>query len=230
MDPPQEPQANQPQGPQPQVDPPQDPPLNNDGANAAGGNAELVELREKLQLLQQIHNLQNAVGMPHPGHATVPKNVKVPEGRYTMSLSEYRTYSKDCVDYKTLTGLNDNQIVLQMRLNMDNDLKLAIDTNFPDWRTKTVEDAIKNVGEIVNQISNCAVYRKQFHSMMQGESEPIREFCTRLRNCSTDCLSRSHRYVHHRPDPLWYPGHVPATGTPAKTSYPEHPTTHRTVL
>ena len=123
-----------------------------------GGNAELLELREKVQLLQQIQALQNAVGMP-PGHATVPKNVKVPEGRYSMSLSEYRTYSKDCVDYKTLTGLQDNQIVLQMRLNMDSDLKQAIDTNYPNWRTSTVEEAIKCVGEVVNQISNKAVYR-----------------------------------------------------------------------
>ena len=115
------------------MDPPEeDPPLNDDGAGVvlpAEENAELIALREKVQLLQQIQTLQNAVGMPHQGHATVPKNVKVPEGRYTMSLSEYRTYSKDCVDYKTLTGLNDNQIVLQMRLNMDNDLKLAMDTN-----------------------------------------------------------------------------------------------------
>ena len=131
-----------------------------------GGNAELLELREKVQLLEQIRALQNAVGMP-PGQATVPKNVKVPEGRYSMSLSEYRTYSKDCVDYKTLTGLQDNQIVLQMRLNMDSDLKQAIDTNYPNWRTSTVEEAIKSVGEVVNQISNKAVYRKQFHAMIQ---------------------------------------------------------------
>ena len=69
----------------------------------AAENAELLALREKVQLLQQIKDLQNAVGMPQ-GHATVPKNVKVPEGRYNMSLSEYRTYAMDCVDYKTLTG------------------------------------------------------------------------------------------------------------------------------
>ena len=144
-------------------------------AEPTGDNAELLALREKVQLLEQIQTLQNAVGMTQ-GHATVPKNVKVPEGRYNMSLSEYRTYAKDCVDYKTLTGLNDNKIVLQLRLNMDNDLKLAIDTNYPEWRNNTVEEAIKSVGEIVNQISNCAVYRKQFHSMMQTDTEPIREF------------------------------------------------------
>ena len=162
-------------------------PVEGAAANAGEQDAELLALREKVQLLQQIQNLQNAVALPL-GQATVPKNVKVPEGRYTMSLSEYRTYSKDCIDYKTLTGLNDNQIVLQMRLNMDNDLKVAIDTNFPEWRTNTVEDAIKNVGVIVNQISNQAVYRKQFHNMTQTEEEPIREFCTRLRTLSTDCL------------------------------------------
>ena len=58
------------------------------------------------------------------------REVKVPDGHYNMNLSEYRTYCKDCRDYKTLTNYTDNQVVLQMRLNMDNDLKRAIDTNY----------------------------------------------------------------------------------------------------
>ena len=160
-----------------------------DGNGAQAADAELVALREKLALLQQIQTLQGQVvpnAQPRPTTA-VPKNVKVPEGRYTMSLSEFKTYSRDCVDYKTLTGLTDAQIVLQMRLSMDSDLKLAVDTNYPDWRSFTVEHAIQTVGEIVNQISNRAVYRNTFHGMCQGESETIREFTTRLRSCAADC-------------------------------------------
>ena len=159
-----------------------------------GGNAnddDLAQLRERVQLLQQIQSLQLAIATPNVQNvqnATVPKNVKVPEGRYNMSLSEYRTYSKDCIDYKTLTGYRDDQIVLQMRLNMDSDLKQAIDTNYPMWRSSTVERAVEIVGEIVNQISNCAVYRKQFHTMVQSDSETIREFVTNLRSCAADCL------------------------------------------
>ena len=37
------------------------------------------------------------------------------------------------------------------------------------------------------QMSNCAVYRKTFHNMSQGEDETIREFTTRLRSCAADC-------------------------------------------
>ncbi len=159
-------------------------------------DAEVAALRTKLALLQQIQQLQNATGLGPtvPQQVQVqtamptPKNVKPPEGRYNMSLLEFRTYAKDCMDYKTLTRYTDEQIVLQMRLNMDSDLKLAVDTNYPEWRASTVEDAIKTVGEIVNQISNCAVYRKAFNNMVQSEDEKIREFSTRLRSCAADCL------------------------------------------
>ena len=154
-----------------------------EAANAP--DAELTNLREKLALLQQIQALQGRVGATTT--AAVPKNVKVPEGRYNMSLSEYKTYSRDCTDYRTLTNQTDNQIVLQMRLGCDGDLKRAIDTNYPDWSTFTLEQAVKTVGEIVNQMSNCAVYRKTFHNMSQGEDETIREFTTRLRSCAADC-------------------------------------------
>ena len=151
---------------------------------AEAPDAELANLREKLALLQQIQVLQGRIG----GTSTaVPKNVKVPEGRYSMSLSEFKTYSRDCMDYRTLTNQTDNQIVLQLRLACDSDLKRAIDTNYTDWSTFTVEEAVKTVGEIVNQISNCAVYRKAFHHMSQGEDETIREFATRLRSCAADC-------------------------------------------
>ena len=70
---------------------------------------------------------------------------------------------------------------------MDGDLKRAIDTNYPDWGTKTVEKAIKTVREIVNQISNPAVYIKEFDSIVEGEKDSIQEFVTRLRSCAIDC-------------------------------------------
>ena len=141
--------------------------------------------------MQQIQTLQSTLGMlasplQQPS-AVLVRNVKVPEGRYNMSLSEFRTYSKDCEDYKTLTKYNDNQIILQMRLTMDVDLKRSIDTNYPDWGDKTVEDAITCVGEIVNQISNPAIYCKSFDNMVQGEKETICEYATCLHGCAMDC-------------------------------------------
>ena len=109
---------------------------------------------------------------------TLVKNGKVPEGRYSMSLSEFRTFKKDCIDYAKLsTGLSDEQIVIQIRAYMDTDLKRAIDTNYGDnWNNDTVVQAVEKVGEIVSHISNPAVYRKQFDEMNQGEKESIKEY------------------------------------------------------
>ena len=54
---------------------------------------DLQALREKVALLEQIRVLQGQVGLaptqPSLQNTAVPKNVKVPEGRYTMSLAEY---------------------------------------------------------------------------------------------------------------------------------------------
>ena len=150
-------------------------------ATAATQQNELQALREKLEIMRQIQQLQHDIGLaPPPTRSTqvssaIPKNIKVPEGRYNMSLAEFRTYKRDCIDYKTLTGYNDNIVVIQMRLNMDSDLKQSVDTNYPDWGTLTVEDAVKTIGEIVNQMSNIAVYRKTFHEMVQTETEILFE-------------------------------------------------------
>ena len=157
-------------------------------------DASVNELQTKLDILQQIKALHVELGIhpsttpstpTEPGNGTpgTPathhiKNVKVPEGRYNMSLAEFRTYSTDCRSYLKLTNLTDAKAVLQLHLNMDGDLKRAIDTNYLDWDTKTVEEAIAIVGEIVHQTSNPAVYIKEFDSMVQGTNEPIREFVT----------------------------------------------------
>ena len=105
-----------------------------------------------------------------------------------MSLTEYRTYRKDCRDYVFLTRYTDQQVVLQMRLNMDAELKRAVDANYGElWDRYTVEEALTSIGDIVNETSNPAVYRKEFDGMQQKIDEPIREFITRLKTCSIDC-------------------------------------------
>ena len=141
----------------------------------------------------QTEMMNNAAQTPqHPKLADASSNtlrqVKVPEGHYNMSLSEFRTYRKDCLDYRTLTGYTNKQIVLQMRLNMDQDLKRAIDTNFgPSWDEFTVDAAIKVIQSIVNQMSNPAVYMKGFDNMNQSTDESIRAYVTRLKSCAIDC-------------------------------------------
>ena len=58
------------------------------------------------------------------------KRVTIPSGRYNMNSHELRTYTKDCNDFKKLTACTDEQAVLQMRLNMDEALKQAVDANY----------------------------------------------------------------------------------------------------
>ena len=95
-------------------------------------NAELVALQEKLRVMQQIQTLQAQLTVGQTQPAAQVRNVKVPEGKYNMSMSEYRTYAKDCKSYQTLTSYDDRTVVLQMRLNMDDELKRSVDTNYAD--------------------------------------------------------------------------------------------------
>ena len=131
--------------------------------------------------------MQNPVRSPALVNSEV-KQVNESEGRYNMTLQEYRTFKKDCTDYKKLTNYSDEQVVLQMRLDMDGDLKRAIDTNYGnDWDSLLLNEALKAVGKIIHQISNPVVYRKEFDKMHQKENEPICEFVTHLKSCATDC-------------------------------------------
>ena len=101
-------------------------------ANVQAADETVDQLREKLDLLRQIHQIQNNIANPTQ---PVMKHVKVPEGSYHMSQTEFRTYKRDCLSYQTLTRYRDAQIVMQIRLNMDNDLKRVIDANHPDVTT-----------------------------------------------------------------------------------------------
>ena len=63
-----------------------------------------------------------------------------------MNPNEFRTYGKDCRDVKKLTKCSDEQLVLQMRFNMDSELKRAIDVNIKDaWDGYDIEKAITSI-------------------------------------------------------------------------------------
>ena len=155
----------------------------------AGGNVantdEIADLRAKLDIMLQIQALQGQLSTP--GATRPAMRVKVPQGSYNMSPTEYRTYRKDCMSYRQLTKMSDHNVVLQIRMEMDGDLKRIIDTNYPTFEENTVEDALDIVETIVTTVSNVAVYRHKFNQMSQNKDERIREYETRLRSCSLDC-------------------------------------------
>ena len=151
-------------------------------------------LQQQLQLSSLQQQQMSAVGgavattTQHGAHDIRPiKNVKVPEGTYTMSPSDYCTYRKDVLAYQILTQYSDRQIVLQM-CHMDIDLKRSIDTNFGNqWDAFNVDDALDAIKTVVLLTSNVAVYRKEFDNTVQRDGETVREFVIRLKTCASDC-------------------------------------------
>ena len=153
---------------------------------------------QMLQLQLQQNNITAGTSINNPSNiglgdemampVSIVKNVKVPEGRYDMNSNEFRTFRKDCHHYKKLTQYSDEQVVLQIRMNMDSDLKRAVDVNFKDdWDTFSVEDAIKAIETLLKVKNTPVVHRKEFDGMVQQDSEGFKEFVTRLKACAADC-------------------------------------------
>ena len=113
------------------------------------------------------------VTAPPPQQAEAVSSIKranAPCGRYDMNSHELRTYTKDCNDFQKLTACTDEQAVLQMRLNMDEPLKQAIDANYSStWDGFTVKEALEAVGTILKRTTNPVVFRKQFDGMVQSK-------------------------------------------------------------
>ena len=146
--------------------------------------AQFEAMKTQLAAMQQLYQPGAVPMLATPA----VKKCKVPVGTYNMSPAEFRSYSKDIKDFQKLTGYTDNQVVLQIRLNMDSELKRCIDTNYPNvWDAYTTEEAIKAVESIVKQESNVAVFRKTFDNSNQHETESIREYATRLKAVAVDC-------------------------------------------
>ena len=110
-------------------------------------SAQIREMKELLQLQLQLQQAQtDAAGATASSGPSTPVNapakmnqVKVPQGHYEMNRGELRTYMKDCKDYKKLTKYTDAEIVLQLHLHMDQNLKRAIDVNYGNnWDNKTL--------------------------------------------------------------------------------------------
>ena len=173
----------------------------NESDDKSGVSNSTSTMQQQINDLQQLVALQMKVMEMHTKSIADPtlrstpainsqqvKNVKAPEGRYDKNSADFRMYSKDCRDFMTLTQFSNEQIVIQMRLNMDADLKRTIDTNFGEnWNAMSVEDALKSIREILKTTSNNAVHRKIFDGMNQSNSESAREFVTRLKACAIDC-------------------------------------------
>ena len=118
----------------------------------------------QLQLMQMQMNNRNITNQDANSQAvSTVKRATIPSARYDMNCHEFRTYAKDCTDFKKLTGCTDEQTVLQMRMSMDTALKQAVDANYGnEWDNLTVVNALKAVGTLIKLTTNPVVYRKQF--------------------------------------------------------------------
>ena len=164
---------------------------------AAADSPEIADLPTKLALLKEIEAPQAQIGEPgttvatssssNPSRTLPAMRTEAPEGSYTMNMAEFRSYKKDVDAYKILSNCTEPQIVLQLRLRMDAELKRIIDTNYPNWNTLTVDEAVEAVGKIVQETSNPVVYRKHFNEITQQKDEKVQDFLTKLRACAVDC-------------------------------------------
>ena len=154
---------------------------------------QLDDMQKLLSTQLQIIQAQQAVGTQNqPALLTqaagTVKRIDTPSARYDMSAHEFRTYKKDCTDFKKLTGYSDEQTVLQMRIHMDATLKQAIDANYSEtWDTSTVKEALEKIETLLKKVSNPVVHRKTFDELTQNSTERFTEFITRLKICASDC-------------------------------------------
>ena len=146
-------------------------------------------LNTQLQIMQLAANNQNQTAPVATAQAaSTVRRIPTPAARYDMTSHEFRTYKKDCEDYKKLTGYSDEQTVLQMRINMDSALKQAVDANYSNtWDGLTVTDALKNIETLLKRVVNPVVHRKRFDELKQQGDERFTEFLTRMKMCAADC-------------------------------------------
>ena len=113
----------------------------NEDAIATGTAALQVQITALQAELGRLQQASGGISVATTDHARIKpvKNVKIPEGFYNMSPSDFRTYKKDVTDFQQLTQHTDRQVIMEMRLNMDIDLKRSIDINYgAEWDTYTV--------------------------------------------------------------------------------------------
>ena len=100
-----------------------------DGATICPLQDQINSMQQLMSQQLQLMQLQMQNTTPQAASTTI-KRVIIPSGRYDMNSHELRTYTKDCTDFKKLTACTDEQAILQMRMNMDESLKQAIDANY----------------------------------------------------------------------------------------------------
>ena len=98
-----------------------------------GAQKQLADMQQLLNTQLEIMKLQatnNAIVADTAEAASTVRRLSTPTARYDMTSHEFRSYKKDCLDFKKLMRYSDEQTVLQMRITMDSTLKQAIDANY----------------------------------------------------------------------------------------------------
>ena len=107
-----------------------------DGNNAV--QRQLADMQQLLNTQLEIMKLQatnnatlaGTVDAEEAQAASTVRRLSTPAARYDMTAHEFRSYKKDCLDFKKLMQNSDKQMVVQMRITMDFALKQAIDANY----------------------------------------------------------------------------------------------------
>ena len=129
-----------------------------------GAVKQLADMQQLLNTQLEIMKLQatnSAIVADTAEAASTVRRLSTPAARYDMTSHEFRSYKKDCLDFKKLMRYRDEQTVLQMRITMDSALKQAIDANYSNtWDDFTVEVALERIESLLKRVTNPVVHRK----------------------------------------------------------------------
>ena len=128
--------------------------------------------------------------VPHATEVTYrppSANVKPPSIVSDMTHPQFRKVRTDWDVYKKLCRLPPEQAGPQLYNACDETVQTSIINATTDFFAQTETVMLDAIEKIVTKRVNPAVHRMNFHNMMQGETETIQDFYTRLTSSAVDC-------------------------------------------
>ena len=116
-------------------------------------------------------------------------NAKPPSIVSDMTHPLFRKVCTDWDVYKKLCRLPAEQAGPQLYNACDQTVQTSIINASVDFFSLSETEMLDSIEKIVTKRVNPAVHRMNFHNMMQGETESIQDFHTRLSSTAVDCES-----------------------------------------
>ena len=148
---------------------------------------DAISIMKKVKITDQTETKRATNLTAAPSPRPRPTSVKPPELKSEMTHPEFRKYKIDWGVFKTLTDLPDDQVAPQIYNSCDSSVQNAIVNTSANFLKLNEEDILSLLESIVTKRSNPTVHRVKFSSIVQGESELIKDYLVRLNSSARDC-------------------------------------------